>query len=270
MKKFLILIIVCSLALPILGRTELPLDKLALYMSFDNVSGDTVKDESKNGNNGKIVKASAAKGKGKYGDAMEFNGRDSHVLIKNSDSLSISGEVTISVWVNWNDAPGDGWLAVQDAGGNEAYTRRGDLQIDGNGVLTSGGRPVLGDGGPIAVPLEAKLAVGGDGTISAIGAGQNPDAIVNVGRLKLVSPGDAGLTRGEDGLFRAGPNGQPQVLGRDEDVRVASGALEGSNVSAIESMVSMIDTARRFEMQMKVISSADENAQRATSLLSLS
>ena len=104
MKKFLILIIVCSLALPILGRTELPLDKLALYVSFDNVSGDTVKDESKNGNNGKIVKASAAKGKGKYGDAMEFNGKDSHVLIKNSDSLSISGEVTISVWVNWKDA----------------------------------------------------------------------------------------------------------------------------------------------------------------------
>ena len=100
------------MALPILGRTELPLDKLALYMSFDNVSGDTVKDESKHGNNGKIVKASTAKGKGKYGDAMEFNGKDSHVLIKNSDSLSISGEVTISVWVNWNDAPGDGWLAV--------------------------------------------------------------------------------------------------------------------------------------------------------------
>ena len=111
MKKVLILIIVCSLALPILGRTELPLDKLALYMSFDNVSGDTVKDESKHGNNGKIVKASTAKGKGKYGDAMEFNGKDSHVLIKNSDALSISGEVTISVWVNWKDA-GDGWLCV--------------------------------------------------------------------------------------------------------------------------------------------------------------
>ncbi|MAG83407.1 hypothetical protein CMK10_04545 [Candidatus Poribacteria bacterium] len=94
-----------------LGRTELPLDKLALYMSFDNVSGDTVKDESKNGNNGKIVKASTAKGKDKYGDAMEFNGKDSHVLIKSSDSLSISGEVTISVWVNWKDA-GDGWLCV--------------------------------------------------------------------------------------------------------------------------------------------------------------
>ncbi|WP_136255255.1 flagellar basal body rod protein FlgF [Onishia niordana] len=165
---------------------------------------------------------------------------------------------------------GNGWLAVQDAGGNEAYTRRGDLQVDGNGVLTSGGRPVLGDGGPIAVPMEAKLAVGADGTISAIGAGQGPDAIVNVARLKLVTPGEAGMTRGEDGLFRSGPPGQPQVLGRDEAVRVASGALEGSNVSAIESMVSMIDTARRFEMQMKVISSADENAQRATSLLSLS
>ena len=42
--------------------------------------------------------------------------RDNHVLIKSSKSLSIADEVTISAWVNWNDAPGDGWLCVMANG----------------------------------------------------------------------------------------------------------------------------------------------------------
>ncbi|WP_192036493.1 flagellar basal body rod protein FlgF [Halomonas sp. YLGW01] len=164
---------------------------------------------------------------------------------------------------------GDGWLAVQDAGGGEAYTRRGDLQVDANGVITSAGRPVVGEGGPIVVPLNARLSVGADGTISAIGAGQGPEAIAPVGRMKLVDANQAPLARGDDGLFRPAPGG-PAVLDADEAVRLSSGALEGSNVSPVESMVAMIDTARRFEMQMKTIQSADENAQRANSLLSIS
>lgn len=161
---------------------------------------------------------------------------------------------------------GNAWLAVQPDGGGEAYTRRGDLQVNGDGVLTSAGRPVVGENGPILVPLGASLSMGADGTLSAIGAGEDPDALVRIGRLKLVD-GDAGdLRRGEDGLFRAA-NGNP--LGRDEEAKLVSGALEGSNVSPIESMVAMIDNGRRYEMQMKVIESADQNDQRANSLLSI-
>ncbi|GAA0562627.1 flagellar basal body rod protein FlgF [Halomonas salifodinae] len=160
---------------------------------------------------------------------------------------------------------GNGWLAVQAPDGTEAYTRRGDIQVDGDGVLRIAGHPVIGDGGPMVVPLGARLSMGADGTVSAIGEGQQADALVDVGRIKLVDPGEAPLVRGDDGLFRAPAGALPQ----DEAVRLASGTLEGSNVSAIESMVSMIDVARRYEMQMKVISTADENAQRANSLLSL-
>ena len=54
-----------------------------------------------------------------------------------------------------------------------------------------------------------------------------------------------------------------------ENARLVSGALEGSNVSPVESMVAMIDNGRRYEMQMKVIDTADQNAQRADSLLSI-
>ncbi len=160
---------------------------------------------------------------------------------------------------------GNGWLAVQAPDGTEAYTRRGDIQVDGDGVLRIAGHPVIGDDGPMVVPLGARLSMGADGTVSAIGEGQQADALVDVGRIKLVDPGEAALVRGDDGLFRAPAGALPQ----DEAVRLASGTLEGSNVSAIESMVSMIDVARRYEMQMKVISTADENAQRANSLLSL-
>ncbi|EPC04545.1 flagellar basal body rod protein FlgF [Litchfieldella anticariensis FP35 = DSM 16096] len=166
---------------------------------------------------------------------------------------------------------GSGWLAVQSTDGSEAYTRRGDLQVDGNGLVMSAGRPVIGEDGPIVVPLGSQLSIGADGTISAIGPGEDPDALVAIGRLKLVDPEPGTMVRGDDGLFRPLPNeeGEIPALQANEDVRVVSGSLEGSNVSAIESMVAMIDTARRYDMQMKVIGSADENAQRANSLLSL-
>lgn len=163
------------------------------------------------------------------------------------------------------------WLAVQGADGEEAYTRRGDLQVDANGMLNSAGRAVVGANGPIVVPLGSQLSMGADGTISAIGAGEDPDAVVQVDRLKLVTPEAGGLVRGDDGLFRppAAAGGLPALLAADEDARLVSGSLEGSNVSAVESMVAMISSARRYEMQMKVISDANDNAQRANSLLSI-
>ncbi|QJQ94415.1 MULTISPECIES: flagellar basal body rod protein FlgF [Halomonadaceae] len=165
---------------------------------------------------------------------------------------------------------GNAWLAVQTADGGEAYTRRGDLQVDGNGVVLITGRPVMGEGGPIIVPLGSSVSIGADGTLSAIGAGEDPDALVDVGRLKLVTP-DVAMNRGDDGLFRPPLNeeGEPGILQANEEARLVSGTLEGSNVSAIESMVAMIDVARRYDMQMKVIDSANENAQRANNLLSI-
>ncbi|WP_194756480.1 flagellar basal body rod protein FlgF [Aliidiomarina indica] len=160
---------------------------------------------------------------------------------------------------------GDAWMAVQAADGSEAYTRRGDLNVDQNGVLSSNGRPVLGAGGPIVIPLGAEVTIGEDGTITMKAEGARPTEVSEIDRIKMVS-GDAGvLERGLDGLFR-GTNGP---LAQNEDARLASGALEGSNVSAIEAMVAMINNQRKYDMQMKVIGTADENAQRANSLLSV-
>lgn len=166
---------------------------------------------------------------------------------------------------------GPGFFAVQGPDGQEAYTRQGDFQVDANGQLMSAGRPVIGEGGPIQVPLGAQLFMGADGTISGIGMGEDPDALAEVGRLKLVEPGEAGVVRGGDGLFRTAPDaqGQSAPLPASERVRVVAGALEGSNVNPVESMVAMIDVARRYELQTQAISDADENAQQANSLLLL-
>ncbi|WP_459618385.1 flagellar basal body rod protein FlgF [Bordetella sp. 2513F-2] len=168
---------------------------------------------------------------------------------------------------------GRGWLAVQTPQG-EGYTRAGDLQVGLNGLLqTALGQPVLSDqNAVIEVPEQASLSIGSDGTVTAIGAGDPPNNVLNLGRIKLVDAPEQALVHGDDGVFRMPPvNGQPALpLPADPTLRVVSGALEGSNASPMAAMVGMIENARRFEMQMQVISEADGNAQRANELLSVS
>ncbi|ERH67240.1 flagellar basal body rod protein FlgF [Pantoea dispersa EGD-AAK13] len=167
----------------------------------------------------------------------------------------------------------DGWLAVRTADGSEAYTRNGNMQISPTGQLTIQGNPVMGDGGPIAVPQGAQLTIAADGSITALNAGDAPNATVQLGRLKLVRATGQELTRGDDGMFRPNAATQAQrgaALPNDATVQVMPGVLEGSNVKPVETMVDMIANARRFEMQMKVISNVDENEQRANQLLNMS
>lgn len=155
---------------------------------------------------------------------------------------------------------GRSWLAVQSLDGTEAYTRAGGLEVNAEGLLTlRNGLPVLGDGGPINVPPNSELLIGSDGTISAKGPTGRPTAI---GRLKLVTP-EAPLTRGTDGLFRAADGDLPA----DPAARLQDGALEGSNVSPVETMVSMIAAARQFEQQMKLLQIAQTQGQQSAKLL---
>jgi flagellar basal-body rod protein FlgF len=155
---------------------------------------------------------------------------------------------------------GNAWLAVQGLDGTEAYTRAGSLQVTPEGVLTTqSGLQVNGDGGAITVPAGAQVQIAPDGIVTATIAGQKP---INIGKLKLVTP-EAPLTRGEDGLFRA-DSGE---LDADPNARVATGALEGSNVSPVETMVGMIAAARQFEQQLKLLEDAEKQDQAASKLL---
>lgn len=164
----------------------------------------------------------------------------------------------------------DGWLAVRTADGAEAYTRNGNMQISPTGILTIQGNPVMGDGGPIAIPPGSELTIAADGTITSRNAGDAPNATVQIGKLKLVRATAKELQRGDDGMFRPTQATRGAVLASDATVSVMPGVLEGSNVKPVETMVDMIANARRFEMQMKVITNVDENEQRANQLLTMS
>jgi flagellar basal-body rod protein FlgF len=160
---------------------------------------------------------------------------------------------------------GPGWISVQDPSGREAYTRAGDLRVDPSGMLMNGaGHLVLGDAGPLMVPPHSSIAVGADGTISIVPLGQGPETTALVGRIKLVNPPAESLVRGDDGLFRAqdGTDAAP-----DANVRLASGVLESSNVNIADAMVNMIELARHFDLQVKAMRTAEENAATAAQLL---
>lgn len=158
---------------------------------------------------------------------------------------------------------GHAWLAVQGLDGTEAYTRAGALEVNAEGLLTTvNGLQVLGDGGPISVPSRAEVQIAPDGTVSATVEGGKPQA---VGKLKLVTPeSDTQLSRGTDGLFRSAGGELPP----DTTARVQDGALEGSNVSPVETMVAMISAARQFEHQMKLLQTSERQDQTAAKLLS--
>jgi len=163
-------------------------------------------------------------------------------------------------------AQGSSWFAVQGLDGTEAYTRAGAFQISPEGTLvTSNGLAVLSDGGaPIDVPPGAQITVGSDGTVSAT-TGDAPSS--TLGRIKLASPtADDPLQRSEDGLFRTA---SLAPLPADATARLETGALEGSNVNPVETMVGMIAAARQFEQQMRLLQTAEGADKSASQLLSV-
>ncbi len=161
---------------------------------------------------------------------------------------------------------GNSWFGVQGLDGTEAYTRNGSFEVDATGTLkTNTGLTVLNDGGaPIAVPAGAEVTVGSDGTLSAK-VGKQPST--GIGRLKLATPtADDPLKRGTDGLFRT-TSGDP--IANDNNARLQLGVIEGSNVNAIETMVGMIQTARQFEAQTRLMQTAEADDRAAAQLLSM-
>ncbi|MBL8454198.1 MAG: flagellar basal-body rod protein FlgF [Zoogloea sp.] len=163
---------------------------------------------------------------------------------------------------------GKGWLAVQLPDGSEAYTRNGSLEVNANGILqTRSGLPVVGSGGPITVPPDVEVVVGGDGTLSAVPRTGARNNTTTVGQLKLVNPPEQDMRRGGDGYFRLA-DGNPAPA--DPAVRVASGYLEGSNVNVVEQMVTMISLARHYETQTKLLSVAQEMDRSASQLVAKS
>ena len=162
---------------------------------------------------------------------------------------------------------GQGWIAVDMGDGTEAYTRNGGLQISPNGVLqTWDGHPVQGTNGPITIPPGEGVTIGSDGTVSGTPSSGIMPLVDVLGQIKLVNPPTNTMVRGDDGYFRLA-SGKPAET--DSSVTVISGAIEGSNVNPVSEMVNMISLGRQFEMQMKLLSTADSNESQASQILTI-
>ncbi len=161
---------------------------------------------------------------------------------------------------------GQGWIAVQDRSGNEAYTRDGSLKITTNGLLqTSQGNLVLGNTGPIAIPPAAKIEIAQDGTISIQPKGSGSETLAVLDRIKLVNPPQSSVQKGPDGLLRAGAGIQPPSAA----VQVEKGTLEHSNVSAVGALVRMIEFSRQYEMNIKMMKATGDMEQQNARMLTL-
>lgn len=154
---------------------------------------------------------------------------------------------------------GRGFLQVAMPNGDIGYTRNGELHLDGeNRLVTSEGYLVEP---AITLPDQViNFSVGNDGTVSVAVAGDpNP---VELGQLEIadfVNP--QGLQAiGQNLFIETAASGAPVVGVAGEEGRgiIKQGMLEGSNVNAVEELVDMITTQRAYEMNSKVISTADE------------
>ncbi|MGC9401872.1 MULTISPECIES: flagellar basal body rod protein FlgF [Vibrio] len=166
---------------------------------------------------------------------------------------------------------GNGWISVMDSTGKEGLTRNGNLKVDQNGLLTNAsGHLVLGEtGAPITLPIPiSKVEIGNDGTISVVPQGAPADAMEIVDRIKLTQTDNRSLFKDINGLFRSKePNAAYEA---DANVKLLTGAVEGSNVNAVGEMTSLIDLQRQFEMQVKMMSTAEEMDKASDSLLRMS
>jgi flagellar basal-body rod protein FlgF len=163
---------------------------------------------------------------------------------------------------------GDTMLAVQAPDGGEGYTRRGDLTISATGVLQNGdGLAVIGDNGPVTVPLGSEVSISPDGAVLAANPESPDQPPTQIAKLKIANWRGSKLEKDLANLFRV-PNGG--ILPADENAKVMTGALEQSNVSPTEILVEMVEQQRLFDIRTKLISTARDLDESGASLMRIS
>ncbi|MBX3196726.1 MAG: flagellar basal-body rod protein FlgG [Labilithrix sp.] len=160
---------------------------------------------------------------------------------------------------------GSGFIGVQRASGEIAYSRAGNLKVDADGRLCTNDGLAIEP--PINVPRDAvAVTIASDGTVSAISAGDRSPT--QLGQLQLVTfPNPNGLTALGHNLYTAtAASGEPVIGAPGTDGRgtILQGALEGSNVEMVSEMIGLIRTQRAYEINSKVISAADDMLRNAT------
>jgi len=164
---------------------------------------------------------------------------------------------------------GDGWITVLKPDGTEGFTRAGSLQINAaNQLVTGSGLPVMGNGGiPVVLPPFENLEVSTNGIITIQPLGEAEAELLVADQIKLVNPDPQTLFKGPDGLMTTGVG---QIELPDPNVRIRSGFTEASNVNAVSELTGIISSSRQFEMQIKMMKTAEENSESAASILRMS
>ncbi|KRW62254.1 flagellar basal-body rod protein FlgG [Pseudomonas sp. TTU2014-080ASC] len=154
---------------------------------------------------------------------------------------------------------GRGFFQILMPDGTVSYTRDGSFHLNSDGqVVTSSGYPLEP---AIVLPNEVRtFTVGEDGTVSVTTAGDPQAQIIgNLQTADFINP--AGLEAIGNNLFlETAASGAPQVgtPGLNGLGTTLQNTLENSNVSVVEELVNMITTQRAYEMNSKVISTADQ------------
>ena len=195
------------------------------------------------------------------------NGTSSSYNVQAPNGVDLSPGELITTGNNLDIAiDGNGWIALKDSQGREVYSRGGSLRVDINGQLTtSTGKAVLGDGGPISIPPFQSIEVGSDGTISIVPLDGNAKGLAVLDRIKLVALDKNNVVKNDEGMLQLKQGGSAPAA--DPSVKIVKGAIEGSNVKAIDQMVGMINAGREFDSQMKLLSTVDDNAQKLAQVL---
>lgn len=154
---------------------------------------------------------------------------------------------------------GRGFFQILLPDGNASYTRDGTFHINADGEIVTASGALLEPG--LVVPEQTKtLTIGSDGIVTAVFAGDNlPVEIGQVEVVDFINP--AGLQAiGNNMFLETAASGAPQqgVPAFDGFGAIIQGALETSNVKIVEEMVDMISTQRAYEMNSKVVSTADQ------------
>jgi flagellar basal-body rod protein FlgG len=175
-------------------------------------------------------------------------------MISTSNSLDVAIE-------------GQGFFQVQRPGGDFAYTRAGNFRSDATGRLVTQHGELVEPA--ITFPAETTgITIKRDGTVWATVAGRT-DA-TEVGTIELhVFPNPAGLEALGSNLFAettASGAVQSAAPGKQGTGSLLQGYLEGANVKAVEEMIDMIATQRAYELNSKVIQTADQMLQRLTNI----
>lgn len=159
----------------------------------------------------------------------------------------------------------EAYFIIDPGNGEYALSRRGDMKTSSEGFLVDGGKNlVMSDQmTPIEIPPFREIQITTLGEIMINPVDAEPGQFVTVGIIGTVTPIDP-VIKNSDSHIRYEDE---QVIIPDQSGKISQNALEGSNVNAVNELVTSMENQRAFEISMRMIKSAKEIDESGSQLL---